>query len=264
MTDVQINCRVVIIVQARMASTRLPGKVLEYLAGETVLAHVLRRCAAIDGGDVVCCAIPEGVDCDAVAKEAERCGAVVFRGSESDVLDRYHRAAVACDADVVMRVTSDCPLIDPVVSSHLLRLFKDQGVDYACNNLPPSWPHGLDCEVFTAANLARAAAEATAPDEREHVTPWLRTHPDIRRVNLEGPGGDQIAMRWTLDYAEDLAFMRALFELLPAPPEIVGVGEIIDLVRANPQIAAMNANCLQRGQTNAPSQVMANSDSKIV
>lgn len=229
-----------------MASNRLPGKVLKRLAGETVLAHVLRRCAAIDGGDVVCCAIPEGADCHGVAEEAGRRGARVFRGSESDVLDRYHRAAVACDADRVMRVTSDCPLIDPVVCGDLLRLFKDKGVDYACNNAPPGWPHGLDCEVFSAAALARAATQATTPDEREHVTPWLRNHPDIRRANLAGPGGELASLRWTLDYPEDLAFFQALFGLLPASPRIAGFEEIVTLLRANPEIAAINATRRKR------------------
>ena len=238
-----MTSRAAIIIQARMASTRLPGKVLERLAGETVLAHVLHRCAAIDGIDMVCCAIPEGADCNPVAEEAVRCGARVFRGSENDVLERYHRAAVALDADVVMRVTSDCPLIDPNICGRLLRLFRDQGVDYACNNSPPGWPHGLDCEVFTAAALALAAMEASTPGEREHVTPWLRSHPDIRRASLGGPGGDLPAMRWTLDYPEDMAFFRALFAELPAS---AGFEEIVTLLRANPHITAINADCRHR------------------
>ena len=225
--------RVVIIVQARMASTRLPGKVLERLAGETVLAQVLRRCSAIEGADELCCAVPQGADCDAVAEEAERCGATVFRGSESDVLERYHQAAVACRADVVMRITSDCPLIDPDICGRLLRLFKGQGLDYACNNAPRGWPLGLDCEVFTAGALARAAAEATSPAEREHVTPWLRRHPGIRRASLDGPGGDLAALRWTLDTADDLAFLRAFFALLPPA---AGFEEALALYRANPEI----------------------------
>jgi spore coat polysaccharide biosynthesis protein SpsF len=229
---------VAIIVQARMASTRLPGKVLERLAGETVLAHVLRRCAAVPGGDVVCCAIPVSAGCDAVAEAAAACGAQVFRGSENDVLDRYHGAAQACEADLVMRVTSDCPLIDPVVCGSLLQLFKDQGVDYASNNVPRGWPHGLDCEVFSAAALARAAGEAKSPDEREHVTPWLRSHPDIRRATLDGPGGDLSDMRWTLDYPEDLAFFQALFDLIPPS---AGFEDIVTLLRAHPEIAAINA-----------------------
>ncbi len=238
--------RVAIIVQARMASTRLPGKVLERLAGETVLSHVLRRCAMIEGGDVVCCAVPDGRESDVVAEEADRCGAKVFRGSEHDVLDRYHQAAMACGADVVMRVTSDCPLIDPAVCSRLLDLFRSSGVDYASNNMPPSWPHGLDCEVFTVAALARAARQARTPDAREHVTPWLRHEPHIKRANLAGPGGDVAAMRWTLDYPQDLEFFEALFDLFPAPAEKIGFEDIVPLLQAHPEIATINADCRQR------------------
>ncbi len=233
--------RVVIIVQARMASTRLPGKVLRHLAGETVLAHVLRRCGAIQGGDVVCCAVPEGADCEAVAEEAKRCGAIVFRGSESDVLDRYHRAAVACGADVVMRVTSDCPLIDPEVCSRVLELRANEEADYACNNMPPSWPHGLDCEVFTAAALARAHREASSPAEREHVTPWLRRHPDIRRANLTCPEPEQAGQRWTLDYAADYRFMAALFARLPATG--TGWRTVVGAVAADAELDSLQAAC---------------------
>lgn len=235
------DARTVVIVQARMTSTRLPGKVLEPLAGETVLAHVLRRCQAIEGADIVCCAVPDGPASDPVAAEAERCGARVYRGSEEDVLDRYHRAAVACDAGVVMRVTSDCPLIDPDICARVLRLRHDAGADYACNNMPPGWPHGLDCEAFTAAALARAAGEAVTPAEREHVTPWLRNHPSVRRANLAGPDGGAAAMRWTLDYPEDLAFFTALFAKLPPPPAIAGFESVAAVLRAHPEIAAINA-----------------------
>ena len=98
-----------VIVQARMGSTRLPGKVMLDLAGKSVLAHVLERCAAIPGADLVCCATVAGPDGDPVAAEAARCGAEVFRGSEDDVLDRYHRAAKQHHAEIVLRVTSDCP-----------------------------------------------------------------------------------------------------------------------------------------------------------
>ncbi|MCR9137417.1 MAG: glycosyltransferase family protein [Alphaproteobacteria bacterium] len=241
-----MNERIAVIVQARMTSTRLPGKVLEALAGETVLAHVLRRCGMIDGADIVCCAVPAGAESNPVATEAERCGVHVFRGSETDVLDRYYHAALDCRADVVMRVTSDCPLIDPAVCSRLITLFRAQSVDYACNNMPPSWPHGLDCEIFSFDALALAAENATAADEREHVTPWLRSNPDMRRANLAGPGGDYTAMRWTLDYPEDLTFFRSVFELLPDMPENHGYEKTAQLLRDHPEIAAINADCRQR------------------
>jgi spore coat polysaccharide biosynthesis protein SpsF (cytidylyltransferase family) len=118
-------------------------------------------------------------------------------------------------------------------------LFRGADVDYASNNSPRSWPHGLDAEVFSAAALARAAQEATAPDEREHVTPWLRSHADIRTTSLAGPGGDLPAMRWTLDYPEDLAFFQALFAEIPTS---AGFEQIVTLLRAKPEIAAINAD----------------------
>ena len=122
--------RTAVIVQARMASTRLPGKVLLPLAGTTVLDHVLTRCAAIGNSDILVCAVPDTPDSDPVAEEAmrigARTGALVFRGSESDVLDRYYRAARFADADIVLRVTSDCPLIDPAVCARVIDLLTDE------------------------------------------------------------------------------------------------------------------------------------------
>jgi spore coat polysaccharide biosynthesis protein SpsF len=201
-----------VIVQARFASTRLRGKVLLPLAGHTVLWHVMERCHKIAGADVVVCAVPDGEINDPVAEEAKRCGAVVTRGSESDVLDRYNKAAIAVGADVVMRVTSDCPLIEPAVCAQVLALVRAGVADYACNNMPRSFPHGLDCEAFTAKWLAEAARVATAPDEREHVTPWLRNNASLRRVNLYGPGGEAALQRITLDTPEDYDVIRAIME----------------------------------------------------
>lgn len=233
--------RTAVIVQARMGSTRLPGKVMETLAGETVLRHVLRRCAAVDGVDVVCCAVPEGCDSDPVAAEAERCEVEVFRGSEDDVLDRYYRAARALGADIVMRVTSDCPVIDPRICHRVLRLRGNENADYACNNMPRSWPLGLDCEVFTFAWLERAAREAVTMFEREHVTPFIRRHAEVRMANLDGPGGVAATYCWTLDTEADLCFLRALFQRLPRGPEGWDYRVPLAIVEADPALAAINA-----------------------
>jgi perosamine synthetase len=211
------------------------------LAGSTVLHHVVSRCMAIAGVDVVCCAVPAGAADDAVAEEAARHGAVVFRGSELDVLDRYYRAALECRADVVVRVTSDCPLLDPVLAAGVLSLVTRDGAGYACNNLPPSWPHGLDCEAFPFAWLERAAREARLPSEREHVTPYLRNHRDVHKLSLHGPGGRALDHRWTLDNEADLCFLRALFQRLP--PGAAGYDYRVPLmiVEQDPALAAMNA-----------------------
>lgn len=233
------------IVQARMGSTRLPGKVMRRLAGDTVLAHVLRRCRAIPGVDLVVCATVEGPDGEPVAGEAERAGAVVFRGSEQDVLGRYLGAARAVAAERILRVTSDCPLIDPGLCGRVLALCgpgPEGGPDYASNNMPPSWPHGLDCEAFTRALLERAAETADSAYAREHVTPWMRDAPGIRRAGLTGPGGALPRLRWTLDYPEDLAFFEALFPLLPPPPAIPAWRDTLALLDAHPELGRINAH----------------------
>lgn len=232
-----------IIVQARMASTRLPGKVLLPLAGHSVLWHVLTRCAAVEGCEAVCCAIPDDEACAEIAAEAERAGAAVARGPEHDVLARYLGAADAVGADVVMRVTSDCPVIDPQVCAIVLRARAEAEADYACNNMPRRWPHGLDCEAFTREALERAARLAGEPGDREHVTPWLRRDASIDRVHVPGPDEALASHRWTLDFPEDYRFFEALFEYLPPPPHIAPFDEILAVVEAHPEIAALNAHC---------------------
>lgn len=235
-----------IIVQARLGSSRLPGKVLKPLADGSVLEEVLRRCRAIPGADLVVCAVPESRKDDPVAEEARRCGAVVTRGSEADVLDRYFKSARTVGADVIMRVTSDCPLIDPGVCASVLDLRAAQGIDYACNNLPPSYPHGLDCEAFTSEALELAWRKGMTQEDREHVTPWLRRAPEIRRAALAGPGGDCVHLRWTLDYPEDYEFLKAAFALMPAPPAIPGWEEVALLLKHHPEVAAINSQHCQR------------------
>jgi len=229
-----------VIVQARMTSTRLPGKVLMKLAGKSVLYHVLARCRAIVGVDAVCCAVPNTRESGPVVAEAERLGVGVFRGSERDVLDRYYQAAKILDADVVMRVTSDCPLIDPALCTDMLSLRAREQADYACNNMPPSWPHGLDCEAVTYAWLERSAREARKKYEREHVTQYVRNHPEARKANLPGPGGTAVDHRWTLDTLADLKFLQALFTRLPAGPEGWGWRVPFAIVEAEPELSLIN------------------------
>jgi glutamate-1-semialdehyde 2,1-aminomutase/spore coat polysaccharide biosynthesis protein SpsF len=229
------------IVQARMTSTRLAGKVLMPLAGKTVLWHVLTRCRAIPGADVVCCAVPDTVESEPVMQEAVAAGALVAKGPEFDVLRRYRDAAQQMGADVVMRVTSDCPVIDPGLCGQVLKARLHEGADYACNNMPRSWPHGLDCEAFTADALDQADREATDDFDREHVTPWLRRTGHLRRANVPGPGGAFADNRWTLDFPEDYAFFVALFEALPPLPHLASPAEIAHALQSHPEVAAINA-----------------------
>jgi spore coat polysaccharide biosynthesis protein SpsF len=233
--------RSAVIVQARVGSTRLPGKVLMDLAGRTVLRHVLERCLAVEGVDVVCCAVPKGEADDSVAEEASSCQVMVVRGPEHDVLGRYLQAAVECRADVIVRITSDCPLLDPRLVTMVLTLVTEKGADYACNTLPPRFPHGLDCEAFTFYWLQRAAQEARLASEREHVTPYLRTHPQVRKECLDGPGGQSVLHRWTLDDESDLRFLRALIPRLPSGAAGYDYRIPLAIVESEPELAAINA-----------------------
>ncbi|MGB0672102.1 MAG: cytidylyltransferase domain-containing protein [Rhodospirillales bacterium] len=229
-----------VIVQARLGSTRLPGKVLELLAGQSVLAHVLKRCQTIKNADFVVCAVPEGPADDPIALEVERCGCAVFRGSEQDVLARYHGAATNVGADWILRVTADCPLIDPKVCADVIDLAQAESAAYACNNNPPSWPHGLDCECVPFAWLDRAFHEAQKPFEREHVMPFIRNHSEAKLANLPCPEGDLTGHRWTLDEAADLAFMRAVFED-DVPPGGWDFRSTLRFLADRPDISALNA-----------------------
>lgn len=237
-----------VIVQARAGSTRLPGKVLMDLGGQTALARCLARCQAIPGVDIVVAAVPEGADDDPVALEAARCGAAVVRGPQQDVLTRYAKAARAVRASTVIRITSDCPLIDPALCGRTLALLEEAQADYATLAMPARWPHGLDCEAFSAALLYRAEAEAHDPFEREHVTPFMRSAPGLIRACLLGPGGGLERLRWTLDHAEDLAFLRAVFAAMGEAAATASAADIAALCLRRPDIPALNARWIDEGR----------------
>jgi spore coat polysaccharide biosynthesis protein SpsF (cytidylyltransferase family) len=207
--------RTVAIIQARMGSTRLPGKVMTDLDGQPLLALVLERTAKTPGLDAVAVAAPDLPRDDVVADYCAANGFECVRGSESDVLDRYHHAAERLEADIVVRITADCPLIDPEVVGRLLSFRAENDFDYAGNAtgaLPPGrnrFPDGLDCEVFTRAALDLAHREATEPYDREHVTPFLGRDERLKRGVLEAEEdyGDE---RWTVDYPSDLERVREI------------------------------------------------------
>ncbi|WP_374371810.1 UDP-2,4-diacetamido-2,4,6-trideoxy-beta-L-altropyranose hydrolase [Dongia sp.] len=231
--------RTAIIVQARLGSTRLPGKILQRLGDHTVLEHCVARLRKVAGADLVVIATTDKASDDSVAAAATSYGATVFRGDEQDVLARYLGAARAVDADVIMRVTSDCPLIDPEICDAVLKLRAKHDADYAANNMPRLFPHGLDCEAFTRIALERAAQEATDPYDREHVTPWLRRMPGLRRANVTGPGWPANQQRWTLDFPEDLTFFREIFAMLPTD-RIPSWQEVLSLIGHQPARATAN------------------------
>ncbi len=228
-----------IIIQARMGSSRLPGKVLEKIGDRTAIEHVISRCLQAEGADIVVCATSDLPRDDRLADTAVRAGVAVTRGSESDVLGRYVKAATEAKADVVVRITADCPLIDPEIISALLRLRERERADYASNAEPRSYPIGLDCEAFTFAALAESEKKATDPYDREHATQWLIRAPHLKKANLHSGRPKLGHLRWVLDYPEDLAFMRAVFAELP-PGSPGHMADVLEVLKQNPEIAKLN------------------------
>jgi glutamate-1-semialdehyde 2,1-aminomutase len=203
--------KTVAIVQARMGSTRFPGKVMMPICGTPMIGLLLRRLADSTLVDQVILATSK-VSCnDPLAEYVQKLGYSVFRGDEDDVLDRYYIAAKEVAADSVVRVTGDCPLIDPVVVDEVISKFHNDGVDYASNTLPPTYPDGLDIEVFTFRALETAWNQAKADGEREHVTPFIRESGKFSCVNVayEIDLSDE---RWTVDEPQDFEVVRKVFE----------------------------------------------------
>jgi spore coat polysaccharide biosynthesis protein SpsF len=238
---------VVAIIQARMGSTRLPGKVLEDLAGEPVLARCVNRTRQARTLHQVVVATTIHPADDAIVRLCAGRGWLCFRGNEEDVLDRYYQAAVAHQADVVVRITSDCPLIEPEVVDRVIRKFLDRqpGLDYAANTLPPrTFPRGLDVEVIRFDALECAWHEDQNPAWREHVTPYIYRNPE--RFSLCGVANDvdYSSMRWTVDTPEDLALVRCIYEHLRHDP--FSWYEVLTLLEAHPEWLDMNRNVQQK------------------
>jgi glutamate-1-semialdehyde 2,1-aminomutase/spore coat polysaccharide biosynthesis protein SpsF len=230
--------KTVAFIQARMTSTRLPGKVLADIAGRPMLWHVVRRAARAKLVDQVVVATSLDPSDDALAAFCRAEGILCFRGDLDDVLSRFHGAAQAFQASTIIRITGDCPLFDPDVLDTVIAAFLENACDYASNIERVTFPDGLDAEVMTVAALATAAAQAAKPSEREHVTPYLRSRPEFRRVNVEHHT-DLSELRFTVDDARDLAFVREVYAYL-APETDFGLSEILDLLTRHPELKTIN------------------------
>jgi spore coat polysaccharide biosynthesis protein SpsF len=241
----QPNTKVIAVVQARMSSTRLPGKVLADLGGETVLARVIRRLGRARLLDqCVVATTVEPVD-EAIVRECATLEVACFRGSENDVLDRYYQAANLYPAKAVVRITSDCPLIDPNLVDDTIRVFQNERADYASNVFPRTYPRGLDTEVFGVAALARAWKEASEPYQREHVTPYFYENPQTFRLASASGKVDYSGYRWTLDTPEDLELLRTIYSRFDGRDDF-SWEEVIHLMEREPGLAELNSQVLQK------------------
>jgi len=237
--------KIVAVIQARLGSTRLPGKVLLPLAGQSVLARVCRRaCRAALVDEVVVATTGNPLD-DPIVDECRALGFPCFRGSEEDVLDRYWRAAEAYQADAVVRITSDCPLIDPGLIDDVVLAALREWPDYAANVLRRTYPRGLDTEFATATALWRAWSEAVEPYQRVHVMPYFYQNPQRFRLCSISGREDHSRHRWTVDSPEDLAFVRAVYDRLGGEDSFSWT-EVLDLLTAEPELAHFNQHVRQK------------------
>jgi glutamate-1-semialdehyde aminotransferase/spore coat polysaccharide biosynthesis protein SpsF (cytidylyltransferase family) len=228
------------VIQARMNSARLPKKVLLDIAGRPMFARVVERVQRARRLDSVLVATTDGEADDAVAAFCRETGIPCFRGSEADVLDRYCQAARFLKADVVVRVTADCPLIDPVVIDRVIERYLAGDCDYATNTLRYTYPDGLDVEVFSFAALERAWREARLPSHREHVTEYLRTSGAFCLAGVENERDlFQENLRWTVDDERDLQFVRAVYDALGKGKHFL-MNDVLELLNRCPELRAIN------------------------
>jgi len=226
-----------------MGSSRFPGKVLEDLSGRPMLWHVVHRVRGAGRVERVVVATTDRAVDDPIARFCAQENIACFRGDEQDVLDRFYQAARADHADVVVRITADCPLIDPEVIDKVVERFQRGDCDYVSNAIRYTYPDGLDTEVFSFAALERAWREAGKPSEREHVTPYLRTG-KFRVANVESEIPVSPAQyRWTVDHPADLEFVRKVYAAFSRNGEF-GFREIFDLLKERPDLATIRAETI--------------------
>lgn len=233
--------RVLALLQARMSSTRLPGKVLMPIVGRPMLALQLERLKRCTSLDKLTVATSIDSSDDSLASLCANEGVDCFRGSLNDVLDRFACAARPHAPDVVVRLTGDCPLADPSLIDDIVFRFVESDFDYLSNCAPATFPDGLDVEVMRFRDLEIAAREAVLPSQREHVTPFIRKQPERFSVGNYFSEIDRSFMRWTVDEPEDFEFVKRIYErLYPTKPAFT-TDDVLAILTLEPELAAINS-----------------------
>jgi spore coat polysaccharide biosynthesis protein SpsF len=226
--------RVVAILQARVSSSRLPGKVLMPLAGGPMINFMIERICRSNSIDELVLATSDEASDDPLVQAVDKMGVRVVRGSLNDVLARFALAADVTNPEIVVRLTGDCPLIDPLLIDRVVALISEGDALYASNCVPPSYPDGLDCEAFRVELLSAAMKDASLPSDREHVTPWIRRAAGAQIATISS-SVDLSQLRWTVDYADDLELIRKMIRVLG---DRAVDADMFDMLRAFDQIGA--------------------------
>ena len=237
--------RIVAIIQARMGSTRLPGKVMADLCGMPMLAVLLHRLKMVHELDEIVVATTNRADDDPLVNWLKEQNVKYFRGSQDDVLERFWCCAKENSADIIVRITADDPLKAPEIISHAIQLLvKYDSIDYVSNTLEPTFPEGLDVEVFSFLALDRAHNKANLKSEREHVTPYIWKNLSIFNIKQFGMSPNLSSWRLTVDKMEDLQFVRKLLSFSNNDIEI-SAKEIFRIFEENPELALINSNTVR-------------------
>lgn len=232
--------RVVAIIQARMGSSRLPGKTLADICGKPLLLRIMERVRAARKVHEVVLATTIQPEDRPLLELTRRHGLRGYAGSVDDVLDRFYQAARLAGADAVVRITADDPFKDPqVIDLIVARLLDDSRLDYVSNTIEPTFPEGLDVEAFRFSALEKAWREAMLASEREHVTPYIWKNPDRFRTASVFHSSDLSGLRWTLDYEKDLIFTRAVYDRLSCQGLFL-MNDILELLRTAPDLSRIN------------------------
>jgi spore coat polysaccharide biosynthesis protein SpsF len=240
--------KIVIIVQARMTSTRLPGKVLKKVLDKSLLEYQIERLCRVKLADEIVIATTINETDEPIVQLCNSLSVHYFRGSEKDVLSRYYETAKAHQADVIVRVTSDCPLIDPEVIDRVIRFYIDHQTeyDYVCNFLERTYPCGMDTEVFSFKALKEAFLEATALPDREHVTPFIHRQPQRYSLASVNYFENQSHHRWTVDTPEDFELIKRIIEAIHPNLPYFTLRDCLNLLQNNPEWLTINAHIQQK------------------
>ena len=240
--------RTEIYVQARMGSTRLPGKVMKPVLGKPLLEYLIERLHRVKEADDCAILTTTNPRDDVLVNFCEKLGVACYRGPEEDVLERYYRVALERKPDAIVRITSDCPLIDPDEVDKVIRTFQESfpTYDYVSNSIERTYPRGLDAEIFSYNALEQAFYEAKAPFEREHVTPYIYNHPKLFRFKNVSANEILNSHRWTVDTEEDFMLIRLILEsLYPGNPNFK-MQDILNLLKLHPEWSLINAHIIQK------------------
>jgi spore coat polysaccharide biosynthesis protein SpsF len=241
-----------IYVQARMGSSRLPGKVLRTVLGKPLLGYLIERLREVKEANALAILTTTSPEDDCIVAFCEQERVPCYRGSEEDVLGRYYQTLIQRHPNAIVRITGDCPLIDPDVVDQLIRLYKKHhpNYDYMSNTLELTYPRGLDAEIFSSNTLIKAFEEAKDPAEREHVTLYIYRHPE--QFRLKNLASDTILSqyRWTVDTAEDFALIKNILENLYLQHPHFRLNDVVKLLQQHPQWIQLNAHIQQKKVSN--------------